>query len=178
MPVDPNLVQRTDAKLGYARLHLDELREYPRLASGDDWERAHEESILYHLVGVRDAFFQEINSAHGLGLNLSRVNERTLTNKLKQSNLQSRALEDLVELSEDSTRWFSLMMELRNHGCHRGHMVRLFNVGVGSARNMPKSIHFKDPRTGEDIEEDSVQLLGNFCDQMERLISKLRLLLP
>ena len=160
MSIDINLVQRTDAKLRFARLHLDELRNHPRLGSGDDRERAHEESILYHLVGVKDAFLHEIQVAHGLGLDLNQVDERTLDKELKRTGSQSRALEKLDELYKESSSWYSLMVELRNHGSHRYHINRLMKVGLGSASDMPRTSHFKDPRTGQNIEEHSVELLN------------------
>lgn len=50
-----NLRARTDAKLRFAEVHLKELLALPRL-SGDDFDRAHQESYLYHLIGAKDAF--------------------------------------------------------------------------------------------------------------------------
>jgi len=51
-----NVQERTNAKLRYARLHLEELRSYRRKGSGDDFERSHQEAFLFHLFGTRDAF--------------------------------------------------------------------------------------------------------------------------
>lgn len=36
-----NAQDRTDAKLRYARIHLEELKSHPQIGSGDDFERAH-----------------------------------------------------------------------------------------------------------------------------------------
>ena len=45
------LQERTGAKLRYAGVHLDELEAMPS-RRGDNFERAHQESFLYHLLGV------------------------------------------------------------------------------------------------------------------------------
>jgi hypothetical protein len=47
--------ERTDAKLRYATVHLDELKARSEPWNGDDWERAHYESFFFHLFGARDA---------------------------------------------------------------------------------------------------------------------------
>jgi hypothetical protein len=61
-----NLQDRTDAKLRYAKLHLEELQAVKRL-NGDDLERSHEEAFLYHLFGARDALLSEINLYYAAG---------------------------------------------------------------------------------------------------------------
>jgi len=55
--------ERTDARLRYCRIHLDELKRYrgTARADGSDWECAHQESFLFHLFGVRDALLREID---------------------------------------------------------------------------------------------------------------------
>ena len=105
MAADANLVKRTDAKLRYARLHLDELRIYSDDGGGGDWEKAHEESVLFHLVGAKDAFLQEINSMHRLGLDLMKVNEKSLTKSLKQSEGNSASLVSLEGLATNPGSW-------------------------------------------------------------------------
>ena len=62
----PPLKEKTDAKLRYAQLYLDALKE-PKI-EGSDLEKAHQESFLFHLNGVVDAFLAEINELFGLGL--------------------------------------------------------------------------------------------------------------
>ena len=44
---------RTAAKLRYAKVHLDELAALKSLC-GDDFDRAHQESYLFHLLGAHD----------------------------------------------------------------------------------------------------------------------------
>lgn len=42
-----NAKERTNAKLRYARVHLDELWSHQRKGSGDDFERSHIESFFF-----------------------------------------------------------------------------------------------------------------------------------
>lgn len=178
MPVDPNIAERTEAKLRYARLHVDELTGYVNLGSLDDWERAHAESVLFHLVGAKDSFLQEVNSAFALGLSLNSVNERALTDKIHERDVQPEALNRINELRENKDSWYSLMIELRNHVTHRNNISRLGKIGVGSAKDTPRTSHFKHPQTNEMIEDDVVVLLQRFCDCLGGLISDLRQSLP
>lgn len=52
--------ERTDAKLRYAALHLDELKSKDT-GGGDDFARAHQESFLFHLIGAKESFLLELN---------------------------------------------------------------------------------------------------------------------
>ena len=44
-----NLQARTESKLRYAEIHLNELKEQESLV-GSDFERTHQESFLFHLL--------------------------------------------------------------------------------------------------------------------------------
>ena len=71
MPLDAQEIQnpqsRTDAKLKYAQVHLDLLRELGG-NGGADFDRAIEESILFHLLGAKEAFLIEINAYYNCGV--------------------------------------------------------------------------------------------------------------
>lgn len=56
----------TDAKLRYAQLYLDAIKN-PQIA-GKDEEKAHQESFIFHLTGVVDAVLAEFNEQHELGV--------------------------------------------------------------------------------------------------------------
>ena len=59
------LQERSNAKLRYAAVHLDELKSIEQLG-GDDYDRAHQESFLYHLMGAKDAFLIELNTYYSV----------------------------------------------------------------------------------------------------------------
>ena len=83
--------ERTEGKLRYAKVHLDELIVCPRDSPYDDFQRAHCESFLFHLIGARDSFLQEINIAHGLGLKEGEVKFAVLYDRLREGNIESPA---------------------------------------------------------------------------------------
>jgi hypothetical protein len=64
-----SLQARTDAKLRYAKIHLDELAALP-IRNGGDFDRAHQESFLFHLFGARDAFLAELNHYYAIAVHL------------------------------------------------------------------------------------------------------------
>jgi hypothetical protein len=57
MGQDSALKERTEAKIEYAKLMLDELCQRSHSAGrGDPFERTHEDAVLYHVIGAKDAF--------------------------------------------------------------------------------------------------------------------------
>ena len=80
--IGKSLQARTDAKLRYAKIHLDELATLP-IRNGDDFDRAHQESFLFHLFGVRDAFLAELNHYYRCGLPQHDLTVGKLRNVLK-----------------------------------------------------------------------------------------------
>ena len=73
-----HFVGRTDAKLRYAKLILDELSNDPERGRGQDFERAHQEAFLFQLAGVVDAFLQELNVRHVLAIEPRCVNSSSV----------------------------------------------------------------------------------------------------
>ena len=59
------LQERTAAKLRYAEVHLREIRELGQ-PDGGDFDRAHQESFLFHLLSTRDALLAELNVYYGV----------------------------------------------------------------------------------------------------------------
>ena len=177
MTADANLVKRTDAKLRYARLHLDELRIYSDDGGGGDWEKAHEESVLFHLVGAKDAFLQEINSMHRLGLDLMKVNEKSLTKSLKQSEGNSASLVSLEGLATNPGSWYSQMIAMHNFGNTRHPASRLMKLTVGDNRSQREAGCVNDPAPsirGRATQVESLILLEEFFDRMEELVNEFR----
>ena len=87
-----NLIEeRADSKLRFADLHLDEILESDSRGTGDDFEISHEESCLFHIVGAKDAFLQEINESYDLGVELCNVKEGSIRKALKARSLNCEA---------------------------------------------------------------------------------------
>ena len=124
-----NLEERTDAKIAYAKLMLSELTERAqREGRGGLFERAHEEAVLFHVIGAKDAFLQEINAVYDLSLKPSGVNESHLAKALVKKGDTCPALQKIMQLKDDSSSWLFEANMLRNFGTHREGLSRTFLI--------------------------------------------------
>lgn len=155
--------QRTNQKLKYSQLTLQELRAYPAKHSNDDWENALQEAFFYHLAGSCDSILHEINESYRLDLKLNQVNAAKIEKALPDA-VQSSAFNTYISLRRDVTSWMSLLFELRNHGTHRR---RVRKVVHGSTHlNLDNAII--DPRSGEP--QNVYENLG-CIDLMEKMLT-------
>ena len=159
---------RTDAKLRYAAIHLEELKGVER--RGEDFDRSHQESFLFHLHGARDAFLQELNIKFDCDLPINRVDMRNLNKKLEKKGIESKALAKLKELESDNESWLSCMNEMRHHSTHRHSIPRVYHVGGENDGD----VHLTNTRNGKVVEEDYMVLFEQWHNQMDELIVKLR----
>lgn len=160
---------RTDAKLRYAKIHLDELAALP-VHGGDDFDRAHQESFLFHLYGTRDAFLIELNHYYSLGLPAESISLGKLRDALKLRNIQSPELSALFALEQDDASWYRLTKDMRDHSTHVQGVPRAFFMG-GEDDNMVK---LKNPRTGILTNRHFIYEFHEWFEQMFLLIDKLR----
>jgi hypothetical protein len=139
--------ERTDAKLRYSAIHLDELKRYrgTARADGSDWERAHQESLLFHLFGVRDALLQEINLFHECALPLRDVGKRRLGKRLAEMGMESRAFRTLTRLEGMQSSWISIAGRMRHAFAHKKAVPLKFHVGGEEDGH----VHLRDPRIDE-----------------------------
>jgi hypothetical protein len=166
------LIDRTEAKLRYARLHYEELRKLPRWGSGDDFERGHEEDVLFHVIGAKDAFLHEIADAHGFGL--EHVDEDRLEKDFKRAKKRSEAFLTIQKLRADPQSWLSHTITFRNHGTHVASITRIFYIGGEE----DGQVRYRDPRTGAVVHDNIPQFLDNSIRAMGLLIADLRKSLP
>lgn len=165
---------RTNDKLGYARIHVEELATYQFAASNDAWENAHQESCCFHLAGAVEAILHEVNEGYGLGLALTDVKWGTVRSALKNSGQSSPAFTHLETLRQNPNSWLSLLFELRNHGTHRQRVPKILNI------NTSKHVdnEFTDPRTGAPQTVypglGCLDLLRQFAQEVEALIQHCR----
>ncbi len=159
---------RTDQKLEFARYYLGERLKLG--STGTFPERAHEETVLFHVVGAKDSFLQEINHAYGLGMSLRDVNEKGLANALRAAGKRCEALEEIKCLLDEVNSWLCTAIELRNCGTHRANIPRRFYRG-GSKEG---SVEFVDPRTKNPVSMTIQDFLADCFERMRSLISELR----
>jgi len=160
--------ERTDAKLRYAGVHLDELQMIRR--GGSDFDAAHEESFMFHLFGVRDALLQEINIFHSCGLPIDKITLQRLQKALSDANTSSPALDALSALEKDPNSWLKSLGEMRHHSTHRRNVPRLYHLG---GENDGK-VFLTDTGRGDIIEEDFVTLFDKWFRKMKKLVEDLR----
>jgi hypothetical protein len=163
------LQERTDAKLRYAEIHLDELKSIERLG-GDDFDRAHQESFLYHLLGAKDAFLIELNTYYAVGLGSNGLSIGKLRRALKDKGRKSGELAELYKLENDERSWLFDAKAMRNHSTHVLGVKRHFHLGgVNDGK-----IFLTNPESGEKIERDFIDDFNNWLHQMRSLLSRLR----
>lgn len=164
-----NYRNRTNSKLRYAEIHLTELRSYLRKGSGDDFERCHQESFLYHLFGVRDSLLQELNLHYSCGLAINQVTIKKLEKSLKSKGLISAELNYIIDL-EKPGEWLNDVKEMRDHSTHRGNVPRVFYEGGPNHGE----IHLKNPKTNQLIETDTIHIFDVWLSKTQELIEKTR----
>lgn len=121
-----NLESRTNAKLEYARIHLEELRGQPEWNPSSPFVRAHEESCLFHAVGAKDAFLQEINGAYGLGLAMNRVDEPRLEDTLNKAGKASKEVSEIRNLlTPGSASWLAVAVATESRDSPSSHLAHL-----------------------------------------------------
>jgi hypothetical protein len=171
----PNKFQaRTEAKLKYAQIHLEEISSRAEANAGDEFERAHVESFLFHIVGAKDSFLQEINHAHNLGLPMQGVDERSLRRELESRGRACPALARLQELQSDKDSWLSVAIEIRNQAGHRFHIPRKFYMG--GERN--GQVYLGNPRRQTETDKPVLDFLADCLLKTKQLLQEVRPMLP
>lgn len=160
---------RTEAKLRYAEIHLNELRTDER--RGGDFDRAHLESFLFHLFGARDAFLQEINVLRACGLPLQEVTRGKLVKWMSDHGQYCSALERLAAVEGDEKGWLSAMKAMRDHSTHRHAVGRNFQMNLGGG---DLTVFFKDPRSSEIHDQEYMDQFVSWLESMRQLIKELR----
>jgi len=164
-----NIRARTDQKLAYARVHLDELLKRGR-SNGDVFDRAHHESFLYHLFGAKDSFLQELNTYYSFGLPQNGVTSNNLKQKADSKGIDCKELTALTELEGDANSWMSHAKDMRHHSTHVGGVPRTFFAGGEE----DGQVWLKNPKTGVEIEIDSLKAIELWFVNMQDLLEELR----
>lgn len=162
---------RVDSKLHYAGVHLEELRKIQR--RGSNFERAHQESYLFHLFGVRDALLQEMNLQYTLGIQRSKVTVWKLESELQAAGKTSQALTHMLAVERDPKSWLNCAKDMRDHVTHRASVQRKFYLG-GSKHDQASVV---DTRTNKEIDRDYLGLYEDWYSEMEDLIKDVRRLM-
>lgn len=164
-----NLQARTDSKIRYAQIHLDELIERNNY-NGDDFERAHQESFLYHLLGAKESFIIELNTYYNTGLVGKGISMGNIRKELKSRGLKSEELKELFLLEEDDSSWLFHAKSMRDYSTHIANVPLHFNVG-GEDENLT---FISNPKTGKVIERHFIEEFNDWILIMKETIQRLR----
>ncbi|MGB9292912.1 MAG: DUF6586 family protein, partial [Desulfobaccales bacterium] len=149
--------------------HLEELAALEALR-GDDFDRAHQESFLFHLLGALDAFLAELNFYYQGGLPVEGLTPGKLREVLKARGVESVELKEMRQLSQNETSWIRRAKTMRDHSTHIQGVARTFFVGG----DQDGEVRLKDPRTAADSPQHLVDQFRAWADEMRTLVRRLR----
>ena len=161
--------ERTDAKLRYAAIHLAELRGQGP-PDGGDFDKAHQESFLFHLLGARDALLAELNHYYEAGLPSDALSPGKIRDALKAKGLVSSELRVLYNHEQDEGSWFSKAKAMRDHSAHAQGVPRTYFLG---GENHQK-VKLKHPATGLLTERHFILEFEDWQVSMSLLVTTLR----
>jgi hypothetical protein len=164
-----NLRSKSDAKLRYAEIHLDELKSLNSI-NGSDFERAHQESFLFHLLGAKDAFLGELNAYYGSSLGEKDLTIGKLCSELKKEGKKSQELVELYNIEKDENGWYFHAKKMRDHSMHVSSVSRHYHLG-GKA---DKEVWLSNPETGQIIERHFIEEFSDWNINMKILLERLR----
>ena len=163
-----DLISRTNQKLNFARIHLDELKDIPASRGrGSDFERAHHEAFLAQLFGAYYAFLIELNQYLECGLLENKVDLRRLRAAIEKKRKTSSILNELSKKIDDEKDWFSILKDMRHYSTHISAIPLAFHHPSGKTA----LIH---PAKKKDLEEDFIVMFSSWLSDMKQLIDRLR----
>ena len=161
--------ERTDAKLRYARVHLNEIKAAGP-PNGGDFDRAHQESFLFHLLGTRDAFLAELNYYYRARIAPDGLSPGKIRAALKEQDITSPELGVLYELERDPESWYSQAKDMRDHSTHVQGVQRAYFLG---GENHQK-VKLRHPTTGLLTDRHFIFEFEDWCIAMKSLLLSLR----
>jgi hypothetical protein len=160
---------RADAKLTYARIHLEVLQANGG-NGGTDFDRALQESFLFHLLGAKEALLQELNAYYAIFLEPSSVAAGILQEKIKERGPRSEELAELYALEQDEGSWLNHAKQMRDHCTHVAGLARAYHLGGPHHQK----VFLKNPKTGKDYETHVLEAFQQWLQQMTELLERMR----
>lgn len=164
-----SVVFRTDQKLEFAYIHLQELKAIERHGYSS-YEVAHQESFLFHLFGAKDAFLAELNEYYQCNLDSNNITLGKLRSELEQRDVISLEVKEIYLLEQNSESWLSNAKNMRDHAAHV-HGIPLTIEKVG---NQKTKLKLRNPKTDEETGADYIESFSAWLNEMINLIMKLR----
>ena len=162
------LQERTDAKLRYAQVHLNELKTQGP-PSGDDFDKAHQESFLFHLLGAREAFLHELNFYYQVELQPEELSLGKIRDAAIERGTSYSEATILYKLGKDKSSWYSCAKDMRDENTHVRGALRAYYLG---GKNHQK-VKLKNPKTGI-LTDHFIDEFDDWLNEMTKLILSLR----
>ena len=165
-----NLQAHTEAKLRYAEVHLVEIEQMPR-RNGDDFDRAHQESFLFHLKGSLEAFLAEINCYYAWNLPDGDITPGSLRKVIKAGKGDNAPeLKKLYTIENLQGSWLSHANAMRDHSTHRGGVPRVIHIGG----ERDGEVWLKNPASRDVIEQDYPSVFRGWLGGARDVITRWR----
>ena len=161
--------ERTESKIRFAQVHLDELEQI-EIIGGSDFDRAHQESFLYHLIGAKESFLQELNIIYGANLSTENLTIGKLRDYMKNNGKKFGELSEIYKLENKKGSWLFIAKEMRDHSTHIENLKRSYHLGG----KFHKKVHLKHPKNQLTIEKHFPELFSEWITNMSNLIEDLR----
>ena len=164
-----NIRSRADAKLLYAQIHLNELKGRGT-NGGTDFDRAFQESFLFHLLGAKEAFLIELNHYYAAGLDPANVRPGNLREILRSNGVVCQELAELYELENNEESWLFHAKQMRDFCAHIDGVARAYHIG---GVNHGK-VFLCNPKSGRFVELHVLDAFTSWLVNMRELLEKLR----
>jgi hypothetical protein len=166
-----NLQARTHSKLRYAEVHLAEI-EGRKHRNGDDFDRAHQESFLFHLSGSLDAFLAEINCYYACNLPAAGISPGNLRKAIKGKRGENAPeLAQLYQIERLQGSWLNHANAMRDHSTHGAGVPRVINLGG----EKDGEVWLRNPESGHVIEQDYPAVFRGWLEEASEVISRWRM---
>ena len=135
------------------------------------------DELLYHLVSVRDALLQEINTELNLGLAQSDVNLGAINNRLNQMGTNARNITKPIDAMNNPQNLLSLAVELHNRSEHRALIGQEIVFGSELLRAClidPRTQPERGMRNSRDERYLAIDFLGDSLREVENLRDMVR----
>ncbi len=167
-------ILRTECKIKYARFHLEYLwKPLNNPKNSKDILDSFHESFLFHLVGIKDAFLQELNFYYRIFLKPSKVSILNLKRKLDLNEVSSPEIDEMILLEKDKAQRLNLAFSLRNYTTHRTNFPYEFCISPGEERGRIILYH-RRPYTLEKWPEESQEFYENCLNDITGYITRWR----
>jgi len=163
------LIERTHAKLRYAKIILDEIKVIGIL-NGGDFDKAHQEAFLFHLAGAREAFLAELNFYYDAGLSADSISIGKLRKAIMDKGASSPEVAELYRKENEVGHWLYFVKNMRDISTHMLGVPRHYHLGGPNHQK----VFLTKPNSTANIEVHFIEAFEEWLSNMESLLERMR----